>query len=616
MTPSPLVFRLFSDSLILGSTKGGFYFDFFYLLAFVFATVWMLWEGYKRKIHWVSWLLILAFSRLAFIIGTKIISYSASDWIFIFTQFELPPTSFKVIIGGFILGIGAFLFAIRLFRIPTGSLDALAIAVPFSIAIQRIGCFILGCCFGTVTDMPWGVQYGFGTIPHLHQFSEGLIQAHDVATFPIHPFQLYEALNGIFVGIFLLKYRNRVKSSGGLFLLSLGIWAFFRTGIEFFRDPYAHAMGGELILGMKVMQWMLLIFSATAFLVFCFRENNWKKEKVLSFSILPSQNSVWIMLIINVVLTWALRNWLSGTELLAMNLMLFPAIFLSAKYLFEVNIAPAHRWATIAMMVLPVFLMSQTWEQKEVKDSIETKSYDFFNLGFSSGSFYSETIFTPSGSTSGGCGPVSDFQSFKNTYWNVGIGYGKSKPITNGVFTYGGNLSFGQYTESMVDSTIQNSYTLFAISPYVRYDWKWVGLGMGLHLGNNYWSDIPENEISSSLTNTSAKKSPVYPLAYMRIGPEQIAFIDGGIGNAFPSPFPGMRYEFAIGTGFGLPRGNKFRIGTSGVGQFVQAQALIGPKWQGSLTYLWRNVYVTGFSEEMPNRQLFMGIQYRFNHRD
>ncbi|HSF56317.1 MAG TPA: hypothetical protein VLA71_21345, partial [Algoriphagus sp.] len=337
---------------------------------------------------------------------------------------------------------------------------------------------------------------------------------------------------------------------------------------------------------------------------------------VQNYSIQPTQKSAWVFLMVNVVLTWILRNWLSGSELLAMNLMLFPAIVLSGKFLFEANTVPSNRWATLAMMILPIFLMSQTLEEKDGKDSIKTKSFDFFNLGYSSGTFYSETIYSPSGTNSGGCGPSSDFQSYKNTYWNAGIGYGKSKPITNGVFTYGANLSFGQYTESMVDSTIQNTYTLFAISPFIRYDWRWVGLGLGLHLGNNYWADMPQSEISSPLTTTSTRKSPVYPLAYMRIGREEIIFIDGGFGNAFPSPFPGMRYEAAVGSGFGLPRGNKFRIGTSGVGEFVQAQALFSPQWQGSVTYLWRNVYVFEFSEEKPNRQLFLGIQYRFNHKE
>lgn len=608
------VLQLFSEPLVLGSPRGGFYFDLFYLAAFLFATVFMLWEGYKRKIHWVSWLLVLAFTRLAFIVGTKIISYTPSDWSYAFTHMELAPTSHKVIIGGFILGIGAFLSTIRLFRIPIGSLDALAIAVPFSIAIQRIGCFILGCCFGTVTDLPWGVHYGFGTYAHFHQFSEGLIQANALSSLPVHPFQLYEALNGILVGFLLLKYRKMIKCEGGLFLLSIGLWAFFRTGIEFYRDPYAHAMGGELLLGMKLMQWMLLTFSLGSFLIFYFREKNWKDSKVMSFSLIPSQKSVWILLIFTVVLTWTLRNWLSGVELLAMNLMLFPAIALSAKFLFETNVSHSHRWATLAMMIMPIFLMSQTWEEKEVKDSTQTKSFDFFNLGYSSGSFYSETKFQTS--PDDGCGPGYDYESYKNSYWNVGVGYGKSKLVDDAILTYGANLSYGIYTESMLSTNIQNRYTLISVSPYFRYDWKWVGLGLGAHLGKNYWADIPDNIIDSRTKTTSSKSFPIYPMTYLRIGREEIIFLDGGIGNAFPSPFPGMRYEAAIGTGFGLPKGNKFRIGTSAVGEFIQAQILPGANWQGTFTYLWRNEYVFGLSEEMPNRQVFLGLQYRFNHRD
>jgi hypothetical protein len=495
-------------------------------------------------------------------------------------------------------------------------LDALAIAVPFSLAIQRIGCFILGCCFGTVTDLPWGVHYGFGTYAHFHQFSEGLIDASAASSLPVHPFQLYEALNGLLVGLFLLKYRQFVKSQGGLFLLSLGIWAFFRTGLEFFRDPYAHAMGGEILMGMKLMQWMLLIFSIAALTIFYFREKNWKGEKVISFTHVPSQKSVWILLMTTVILTWSLRNWLAGTELLAMNLMLFPAIALSAKFLFEANIAPSHRWATLVVMVLPIFLMSQTLEEKGVTDTTTTKTkrYDFFNLGYSSGSFYSETKFQTSSDT--GCGPGYDYESYKNTYWNIGAGYGKSKLIENGVFTYGANVSFGQYSESKLPSSDKNNYSLIALSPYFRYDWKWAGLGLGAHLGKNYWADIPDNEINKPSTTTSSKKSPVYPLAYMRIGREEVIFIDVGIGNAFPSPFPGMRYELAIGTGFGLPRGNKFRFGTSGVGEFFQSQVLVGPNWQGSLTYLRGNSYVFQLSEKMPNQQFFFGLQYRFNHKD
>ncbi|WP_373494379.1 hypothetical protein [Aquiflexum sp.] len=108
---------VFSYHLIVGSQHGGFYFDLFYVLAFLLATIWMLWEGHRNKFHWVSWLLVLAISRLFFIIGTKVISYSTVDWIYFFQQFELLPAKDKVILGGFIFGLVAFWSGVKLFRL-------------------------------------------------------------------------------------------------------------------------------------------------------------------------------------------------------------------------------------------------------------------------------------------------------------------------------------------------------------------------------------------------------------------------------------------------------------------------------------------------------------------
>ncbi len=93
-------YRIFSESLVLGGQQGAYFFNLFYLLAFLVATIWMLLEGNQRKIPWVSWLLVLAFSRLFFIVGTKVISYSYSDWVTAFYQFELSQTTEKVIIEG------------------------------------------------------------------------------------------------------------------------------------------------------------------------------------------------------------------------------------------------------------------------------------------------------------------------------------------------------------------------------------------------------------------------------------------------------------------------------------------------------------------------------------
>ncbi len=53
--------------------------------------------------------------------------------------------------------------------------DIFAPTLALGIGITRIGCFLNGCCFGTPTDMPWGISFPEGSIPfsvfgdqHLH----------------------------------------------------------------------------------------------------------------------------------------------------------------------------------------------------------------------------------------------------------------------------------------------------------------------------------------------------------------------------------------------------------------------------------------------------------------
>lgn len=611
-TISNLLFHLnffFHNQLIVNPHHAGFYFDLFYLLAFLLATIWMLREGHRKKIPLVSWLLVLALSRLFFIIGTKVSSYSAVDWLYFFQTSELVPTRDKVILGGFLLGLIAFWAGLKIFRLPIGSLDAMAIAIPLSIFLQRIGCFILGCCFGTPTDLSWGVRYSFGTPPHMHQFRQGLIQASTDATQAIHPFQLYEALNGLTVALLVFLFRKKIKTPGNLFLFTLGTWALNRSIIEFFRDPVAHVMGGEMIFGLKIMQWMLLATMVLSFVIFFLRKKKVFKLSPENYFQPPSLACIWFVLLLTVSLTWSLRNWLTMTEMIAMNLMLYPAIIISAVFLFKAHTVETYRWLTLAVMILPVFLMSQTLESEKESTSTTEEPFSFFNMGFSTGEFYSQVYYAIPGSDTG-CGPSLNFEDFKNNYWNAGFGYGKENPIENGFLTYGINGSFGQYTETKIISNISQERFLFALNPYLKYDTKWVGLGVGLYVGNNYWADSFDNESKSAVITTSAKGSPIYPQGYFRIGPESILFGDIGIGNAFPSPFPGMRFEAAIGSGFGLPRGNKFRIGGNQLGAFVQGNILFSKKIQGSATYQWGKDYA-GMAGDVKNRQFFMGIQYR-----
>jgi len=179
------------------STEGPF-FSIFYNLAFLVALTILLYEGYRRKFPILKWILLLALTKLLFIAGSKIVTYTLEDLHYFFTNFSLPPTFQKSLFGGLLLGSIGLIAGKYLFRFRQNFMDAFAVVLPLAIAIQRIGCFLTGCCFGKVAQVPWAVKYPVNTLPHYHHFQNGLISFHDVVSLPVHPVQLYDLIGGLY----------------------------------------------------------------------------------------------------------------------------------------------------------------------------------------------------------------------------------------------------------------------------------------------------------------------------------------------------------------------------------------------------------------------------------
>jgi len=127
--------------------------------------------------------------------------------------------------GGVLLAALGTLLYCRLRRIPIlDTLDYFTPTVGIGLGLTRIGCFLNGCCFGTPTDLPWGVMFPEHSIPYYaypHQH--------------IHPAQIYSSLYG--VGLFLLLHfmMKRRKFAGQLLALLFMIEALFRFAIEYVR---------------------------------------------------------------------------------------------------------------------------------------------------------------------------------------------------------------------------------------------------------------------------------------------------------------------------------------------------------------------------------------------
>jgi len=122
-------------------------------------------------------------------------------------------------------------------------LDIVAIVSPIGIFFGRISNFINSELYGTITTMPWAVQ--FLKVDNLYR----------------HPSQLYEAIfEGIVLFIILVYFRNRgfLNMPGFISGAFLTFYSLFRFIIEFFRVPDEQI--GYLILNLTMGQIISLIF--------------------------------------------------------------------------------------------------------------------------------------------------------------------------------------------------------------------------------------------------------------------------------------------------------------------------------------------------------------------
>jgi len=77
--------------------------------------------------------------------------------------------------GGYVgVEVGKLMLDVR-----TRTGDTFVVGVATAIGIGRLGCLFFGCCYGTPTDLPWGIRFG---------------TAEDHGTLFRHPTQIYEAM--------------------------------------------------------------------------------------------------------------------------------------------------------------------------------------------------------------------------------------------------------------------------------------------------------------------------------------------------------------------------------------------------------------------------------------
>jgi len=144
--------------------------------------------------------------------------------------FDSGKTLVLGLVGGY-FGVEAAKWALHI-HVRTG--DSFAAPVAAAIAVGRLACFSAGCCHGTVTDLPWAVDFG-----------DGLRR---------HPTQLYEFGFHLACAVILIRLQSQGLFRGQLIKLFIIAYLVYRFATEYIRpEP-------KLWLDLSAYQWAALLF--------------------------------------------------------------------------------------------------------------------------------------------------------------------------------------------------------------------------------------------------------------------------------------------------------------------------------------------------------------------
>lgn len=192
-------------------------YSLFIVLGLIVGLIVYFYEAKKNKVLSENTFYLLIAALVGGVLGAKL-----PIWIINFRAIiaALPDLTLfltgRTIVGGLVGGFIAVLIAKKLLKIKVKRGNLFAPAIAMGVAIGRIGCFLRGCCYGVVTSLPWGVNFG-----------DGLLR---------HPTQIYESIFmlGMFV-YFQFAKKKLNKYPGSMFeILMFGYFA-FRFFIEFIR---------------------------------------------------------------------------------------------------------------------------------------------------------------------------------------------------------------------------------------------------------------------------------------------------------------------------------------------------------------------------------------------
>jgi phosphatidylglycerol---prolipoprotein diacylglyceryl transferase len=138
--------------------------------------------------------------------------------------------------------------------------DLLAPSLMIGLAFGRIGCFLNGCCYGGECELPWAVTFPRDSLPYMEQIEAGKFG--DPAgvnpanlparSLPVHPAQLYSAIDAALLCWFLWSYYPYRRRDGEVAALMLMIHSISRFLLEVIRVDESAVFGTGLSISQNI----------------------------------------------------------------------------------------------------------------------------------------------------------------------------------------------------------------------------------------------------------------------------------------------------------------------------------------------------------------------------
>jgi phosphatidylglycerol:prolipoprotein diacylglycerol transferase len=158
---------------------------------------------------------------------------------------ERPLDALRLWSGGFHIGGGLLAIALampwvtRRNGLPLGRFaDAIIPGIGLAIVMARTGCLLHGCCFGQVTEHPWGIHFPFDSSVHRYHIETERLAADALQSLPVHPLQIYFAAIGLLLIVGAIGLRPRRAYPGQIALLALVVFSSSTVMLERFREIY------------------------------------------------------------------------------------------------------------------------------------------------------------------------------------------------------------------------------------------------------------------------------------------------------------------------------------------------------------------------------------------